>query len=119
MPVDNPARAREVADAIVMELNKAIGTHQEDDTLIDPARFTAARTYGVDYENVDLKTLRVDVRVPAWVLQSESHGGSEDLYGVEIAAQKAVDPTDRDGIDLLQDLTGRIGRYFCPKKILG
>lgn len=117
---DNPARIRDVCDAIALELNATLAVKNEsDNSAITPARFTAARTYGVDYDNVTLKTLHVDVRPPIAAMEAESRGGSDDTYEIEIAVQKAVLKTDLAAIDLLTDLTYHVGRYFCPRKILG
>lgn len=119
---DNPARCRDVGDAMALEMNATIAvTNESDNSAITPARFTASRTYGVEYTNEELKTLRVDVRVPMWMLEAESHGGSEDHYQIEIALQQWAQDLAKDKaqVDLLSDLTGRVARYFCPKRILG
>lgn len=117
---DNPARVRDIADAIALELNATLAVvNESDQSAIAPARFVAARNYGQDYANADLKTLHVDVRPPGWTLDAESRGGSDDHYQLEIAVQQLITLSDQSTIDLLFDLTAHIARYFCPKRILG
>ncbi len=121
MSVDAVARIIEVADAVAAEINDKIASRRSDQTAISPARFTARHTYGADYTNTELSTLRVDVRFPTQGTEEESRGGSADTYDIEITVQQFGQSlkTDIEAIDLLVNLANRIGKLYPVTSTIG
>jgi hypothetical protein len=107
-----------VSDAVVDEINADIAAKDEAGNPLSPVLFTANRTYGAEYTNAELKTLRVDVRHPAVITGEESRGGSEDTYGIEIAVQQAVAIGNTEAIDALVILARRMARRFPVTSVI-
>lgn len=115
-PYDYPLRSRQVALAIIADMNATIAVESEDGSQdIDPPRFVADFVSVPDFKVPDLKDLRVSARDIAWTPDVESRGGRQDHYQVEIAVQKTVSRGEEDDIATLKDLTARIARRYCPK----
>lgn len=108
------ARAREIADAIVTTLNSEVASKDEDGAAI-PTQFTARRVYLLEYDNIDLAKLRVDVRPTVVIREEQDRGSNRHFYGVEICVQKRIKKLTDDNtstVDELVDLANRIERLF-------
>ncbi len=112
-----PARVREIAQAIVDDLNLSSQLWAGQFT------FTARRSYWTAYglKEMDPATasggaLRVDVAIGIQDWSEESRGSEAGVYGYSIVVQQKVDRTSASAIDALVDLVSAMADAFSIGK---
>lgn len=99
-----PARIREIAQAVVDDLN-------------DPARdwagmFTARRSYWTSYSISRDAALQVDVSIFAQEWETEDRANKRGNFDLRISFQKKIDTGDNAGADAMLDLVCAVADLY-------
>ncbi len=113
MPVDAVAGCRTIVNAMVTDVNTEIAAKESGGTAISPARFTAAVNYYPEYTLAQLGDVRVDLRFVETKFEAESRAGIFVTHDVELTVQKAVRYNETATINLLLDLSARLGKFYA------
>lgn len=120
MATNNPARLRQIRDAVIAEMNADVGAKDEANQALPIPQFVATAKWNANPSHQQANDLLVYVRAMTRAIEPESRGGNELNYGIEIAFQKTILPREDfdTRFDELTDIVNRVARYFQPNSEL-